>query len=87
MKQLFNLKSYIIFLSRNKVYTAINVFGLSISLMFVLLIGISHGKNIRLISNSPKPTASLYTQWKHMATNSVADTGSCKNTSAAGIRR
>ena len=40
MRQLFNLTSYITFLSRNKVYTAINVFGLSISLMFVLLIGV-----------------------------------------------
>ena len=38
MKQLFNLKSYFTFLSRNKVYTAINVFGLSISLMFVIII-------------------------------------------------
>ena len=35
-----NIKSYITFLSRNKVYTAINVFGLSISLMFVMLIGV-----------------------------------------------
>lgn len=40
MKQTFNLKSYFTFLSRNKAYTAINVFGLSISLMFVLLIGV-----------------------------------------------
>ena len=40
MRQLFNLTSYVTFLSRNKVYTAINVFGLSISLMFVLLIGV-----------------------------------------------
>lgn len=40
MKQLLNLKSYLTFLSRNKVYTAINVFGLSISLMFVLIIGV-----------------------------------------------
>ena len=35
-----NIKSYITFLSRNKVYTAINVFGLSVSLMFVMLIGV-----------------------------------------------
>lgn len=35
-----NVKSYITFLSRNKVYTAINVFGLSVSLMFVMLIGV-----------------------------------------------
>lgn len=40
MKQLFNLKSYFTFLSRNKVYTAINVFGLSISFAFVILIGL-----------------------------------------------
>ena len=35
-----NIKSYMTFLSRNKVYTAINVFGLSVSLMFVMLIGV-----------------------------------------------
>ena len=35
-----NIKSYITFLSRNKVYTAINVFGLSVSLMFGMLIGV-----------------------------------------------
>ncbi len=40
MRQLFNLKSYFTFLSRNKVYTAINVFGLSISFAFVILIGL-----------------------------------------------
>lgn len=40
MKQLFNLKSYLTFLSRNKIYTAINVFGFSISLMFVIVIGL-----------------------------------------------
>lgn len=40
MKQIFNLKSYATFLSRNKLYTAINVFGLSISLMFVVMIGL-----------------------------------------------
>ena len=40
MKELFNLKSYFTFLSRNKIYTAINVFGLSVALMFVMLIGL-----------------------------------------------
>lgn len=38
MKHILNLKSYLTFLSRNKVYTLINVFGLSVSLMFVILI-------------------------------------------------
>lgn len=33
------IKTYLTFLSRNKAYTLINVFGLSLSLMFVLLIG------------------------------------------------
>lgn len=40
MKQIFNLKNYATFLSRNKVYSAINVFGFSVSLMFVILLGI-----------------------------------------------
>lgn len=40
MKEIFNLKSYFTFLSRNKLYTFINVFGLSVSLMFVILIGV-----------------------------------------------
>lgn len=35
-----NGASFFTFLSRNKAYTAINVFGFSISLMFVLLIGV-----------------------------------------------
>lgn len=38
--KIFNLKPYLTFLSRNKAYALINVFGLSVSLMFVLLIGV-----------------------------------------------
>lgn len=38
MNHLLNLKSFIKFLSRNKSYTAIDLFGLSVSLMFVILI-------------------------------------------------
>ena len=37
MNNLLNMKSFLKFLSRNKAYTAIDVFGLSISLMFVIL--------------------------------------------------
>ncbi len=33
------MKSYLTFLSRNKLYTAVNVLGLSVSLMFVILMG------------------------------------------------
>ena len=37
MNNLLNIKSFLKFLSRNKGYTAIDVFGLSVSLMFVIL--------------------------------------------------
>lgn len=40
MNNLLNLKSFFKFLSRNKAYTAIDVFGLSVSLMFVILIAV-----------------------------------------------
>jgi len=40
MNNLFNLKSFFKFLSRNKIYTIIDVFGLSVSLMFVILIAV-----------------------------------------------
>ena len=36
----FNIKSYFTFLSRNKTYTAVNVFGLAVSLTFVIIIGL-----------------------------------------------
>ncbi len=38
MTKIFHLRSFLKFLGRNKLYTAINVFGLSLSLMFVILI-------------------------------------------------
>jgi putative ABC transport system permease protein len=38
MNNLLNFKSFFTFLKRNKAFTAINVFGLSVSLMFVILI-------------------------------------------------
>lgn len=38
MNNLLNLKSFLKFLGRNKTYTAIDLFGLSVSLMFVILI-------------------------------------------------
>lgn len=38
MNNLLNLRSFFKFLSKNKSYTLIDIFGLSISLMFVILI-------------------------------------------------
>ena len=38
MKHAFNLKFFLRFLNRHRLYTAINVFGFSVSLMFVILI-------------------------------------------------
>lgn len=40
MNNLVNFKSFFKFLSKNKLYTAINIFGLSLSLMFVILIAV-----------------------------------------------
>ena len=40
MNNLFNARSFFKFLSRNKAYTAIDIFGLSVSLMFVILIAV-----------------------------------------------
>ena len=40
MRNIIHLKSYFKFLSRNMAYTLIVVFGLSVSLMFVILIGV-----------------------------------------------
>jgi len=40
MNRILDYKSYFKFLSRNKAFTVINVFGLSVSLMFVILISV-----------------------------------------------
>ncbi len=40
MKNSFQLKAFLTFLSRNKLYTAVNIFGFAVSLMFVILLGV-----------------------------------------------
>ena len=40
MNNLLDIKSFLKFLGKNKAYTVIDVFGLSVSLMFVILISI-----------------------------------------------
>ena len=72
----FNIKSYFTFLSRNKAYTAVNVFGLAVSLMFVIVIGLyawqefsidrQHSKAGRIYAvgtqfkDSPQPMANCH---------------------------
>lgn len=51
MKQLYNLRSYFTFLSRNKIYTAINLFGLSASFAFVILIGLYYQRETSIDKN------------------------------------
>ncbi len=46
MGNFLNFKSYFKFLGRNKVFTAINIFGLSASLMFVILIMVYAGQGL-----------------------------------------
>ena len=59
MNNLLNIKSFLKFLSRNKGYTAIDVFGLSVSLMFVILIAVyvERELNIRRITTGSLPSA------------------------------
>lgn len=40
MSNIFNIKSYLTFLGRHKAYSAVNIFGFSVSLMFVILIAL-----------------------------------------------
>lgn len=49
-----NLKSYFTFLSRNKAYTLVNVLGLSLSLMFVILIGVYTWQEYHVNTQYPK---------------------------------
>lgn len=49
-----NLKSYFTFLSRNKAYTLVNVLGLSLSMMFVILIGIYAWQEYHVNKQYPK---------------------------------
>ena len=53
------MKSYLKFLSRNKLYTAIEAVGLAVSLAFVILIGISVADQLRIRLDTP-PGINLY---------------------------
>ncbi|WP_455639629.1 FtsX-like permease family protein [Parabacteroides sp.] len=71
MNNLLNIKSFLKFLSRNKAYTAIDVFGLSVSLMFVILIAVytvqelsvdkfhADGDHIYLLTSDGGPVTAL----------------------------
>ena len=54
------MKSYFKFLSRNKAYTAIDVFGLAISMMFVVLIGCYTWQESHIDSRHEKASRMYY---------------------------
>ena len=54
MNNLLSFKSFSKFLSRNKVFTAINIFGLSLSLMFVILIAVYTVQELSIDRNQEK---------------------------------
>lgn len=60
MNYLLNIKSFTKFLSRNKLYTIIEILGLSISLMFVILIGIYTKQELSVDSFQKTQTGSMY---------------------------
>lgn len=71
MNNLLNIKSFFKFLSRNKAYTLIDVFGLSVSLMFVILIAVytsqelavdrfhANGDRIYMLTGDNQPATAL----------------------------
>ena len=71
MNNLLNFKSFVKFLKKNKAYTAIDVFGLSVSLMFVILIAVytvqelstdkfqTEGDRIYALASESGPTTAL----------------------------
>lgn len=76
MNNLLNFNSFFKFLRRNKVYTAIDVFGLSVSLMFVILIAVytvqelstdkfhTEADRICVLARDGSPTMALPTGYK-----------------------
>ncbi len=60
----FKLKSYFTFLGRNKLYTAINLFGFSVSLMVVILLGI-YVKNERSVDGFHKDKERVFRLTSH----------------------
>ena len=53
MKTIFDFRAFLNFLGRNKLYTAINIFGFSISLMFVILLVTYTRQEYAVISSTP----------------------------------
>lgn len=72
MNNIFSIKPYLTFLSRNKAYALINVFGLSVSLMFVLLIGV-YTMQERSVDRQNKKLDRIYTVSMMMRDSSVVD--------------
>ena len=64
----FNLKSYFTFLSRNKAYTAVNVFGLAVSLAFVILIGLYTWQETSVDRQHSKAQHEEDNQWRIVRT-------------------
>lgn len=64
------MHSYLTFLSRNKAYTAINILGLSLSMMFVILIGVYTWQEYHVNTQFPKASRILVygiEQWNDSA--------------------
>ena len=64
MSNLLDIKSFLKFLSRNKGYTAIDVFGLSVSLMFVILIAVYVERELNIDKQQANYTGSLLSAMK-----------------------
>lgn len=72
------LKTYFTFLQRNKLFTVVNVAGLSISLMFVLLIADMVTRQLSVDKNLKIPTVSVYLQAKIQQPVTICWEKNCK---------
>lgn len=72
------MKTFLIFLSRNKAYTFINVLGLSLSMMFVILIGTYTWQEYHVNTQYPKADRILVYGMK-MTSGGVSESGSGGN--------
>ena len=68
------MKSYFVFLSRNKLYTAIQVFGLAVALGFVILLA-SHARKEYMVGKTQTMADKLYVMGSHSFVGLTVGTG------------
>lgn len=74
IKRRISMKSYFVFLKRNKLYTAIQVFGLAVALGFVILLA-SHARKEYMVGKTQAMADKLYVMGSHSLAGLTVGTG------------